>query len=151
MNKLILPSLLALALTSCIAVVKPAGSSNPPPHQPVNNPPPPPPHAPHNTPGWEGDLKMKYDAALDDCFDASRKVMGILRLGEVDQNKKTGVISGQRGGIYGRCTMYRRNHHTYVTFYFKVQGGDARTPHEFAKNAHQSLGKQLKEEGRKSD
>jgi hypothetical protein len=143
--------LLALALASCIVVEKkPADSGgNPPPQQPVrhNNPPPPPPR----TPGYEGDLKMKYDTALDDCFEAARKVMGLLNLTEVDQNKKSGVIQGQRGSVFGRCSMYRRNHHTYVTFYFKTTGGDARTPHDFAKNAHASLGRQIKEEGRKTD
>jgi hypothetical protein len=143
--KRLLSALLVLALASCIAVVKQPPSNNPPP--PRNNPPPP----PQKPPGYEGDLKLKYDASLDDCFDASRKVMGIMKLTEVDQNKKNGVISGQFGPVFGRCTMYRKNHHTYVTYYFRVNGGDARTPHDYAKNAHNSLGKQLKETGRDTD
>jgi hypothetical protein len=102
--------LLAVALASCIVVEKkPVDSGgSPPPQQPVhkNNPPPP----PHRGPVYEGDLKMKYDTALDDCFEASRKVMGLLNLTEVDQNKKSGVIQGQRGSVFGRCSMYRKNH-----------------------------------------
>jgi hypothetical protein len=148
--KNILVPMLALTLTSCIVVAKkPDGSASNHPPQPVHHGPPPPP--PSKPPGFEGELQMKYDAALDDCFEGARKVMGILKLSEVDQNKKTGVISGQRGSIFGRCTLYRRNHHTFVTFYFRVNGGDARTPHDFAKNAHASLAKQVKEEGRKTD
>jgi len=138
-------AVLALSLASCVVVAKPVNS--PPPNQgppPRHNPPP-------QHMGPDAALQLKYDAALDDCFDGARKVMGILRLSEVDQNKKTGVIEGQRGSIYGKCTMYRRNHHTFVTFYFRVQGGDARIPHDFARNAHESLAKQVKEVGRSTD
>ncbi|HKS15727.1 MAG TPA: hypothetical protein VJU16_00285 [Planctomycetota bacterium] len=150
MKSLLLSAVCALSLTSCIAVVKQPPRDNPPPQEPVHQPPP-----QHNPPprhlGPDASLQMKYDTALDDCFDAARKVMGLLRLTEVDQNKKTGVIEGQRGSTYGKCTMYRRNHHTFVTFYFRVQGADARVPVDFTRNAHKSLGDQIKEEGRKTD
>jgi hypothetical protein len=152
---ILLPAMFALALTSCIAVVK-RDNHNPPPHEPVRNNPPPPPQPPPPQPewqGWESSLQLKYDAALDDCFEASRKVMGIMRFSESDLDKKTGVINGQFGSTYIRCSMYRRNHHTFLTFHVRVKDrrADARTPGDIATRCHQQVGQRVKEQGRKTD
>jgi len=143
-------AVLSLALASCVAVVKaPPPSNDPPPPQPAHNPPPPPP----KPVGPDASLQLKYDAALEDCYNASRKALGFMHFSEADLEKKTGEITGHFGKIFVRCTMYRKNHHTYLTFYFRINDAraDARIPGDYASRCHAYVAKQVKEEGRKTD
>jgi hypothetical protein len=156
----------ALLLSSCVVVAKkPENSpSNPPPPQPAHNDPPPPQPGPSPFPPgisqlppgtrWFHDkLEMKYDAALEACYNASRKALGFMKFTEADMEKKSGELIAYAGTIATRVTMYRRNHHTYLTFYFRVHGAraDARMPGDFAKRCHDYVGKEVKEEGRRTD
>lgn len=149
--KRLLLSILALGFASCVVVAKQPGSqpppSGPPPSQPGPEGAPP---VPHGVPVYDAKKQLKYDAALDDCYDAARKALGILKLTEADLDKKTGTITGHRGAIFARCTMYRLRHHTYLTFYFRVHGhgADARVPGDFAKRCHEFVAKEVKEQGR---
>lgn len=150
MKNLILPALFALSLTSCIAVVKAPPSNNPPP----DNQPPPPHHNPPPQPvGPDAKLQLKYDAALEDCFAASRKALAFMKFTEADTGKKTGEITAHWGKVFVHCTMYRLRHHTYLTFYFRINDprADARVPGDLAVRCHAYVGKELKEEGRKTD
>ena len=150
--KSLLPALLALALASCVAVVKAPPSNDPPP--PRNNPPPPQHNPPPPQPvGPDASLQLKYDAALDDCYAASRKALGFMKFTEADLEKKTGEITGHFGKLFVRCTMYRKNHHTYLTFYFRVNDprADARIPGDCAAKCHAFVAKEVKEEGRRTD
>jgi hypothetical protein len=160
----IAPAMLALTLVSCVAVVRRDGS-NPPPPQPVHHPPPTapktvvspwPPGAPPVPPGqpWYHDkLELKYDKDLESCYAASRKALVMFKFTEADLEKKTGELSGTVGTVYVNCTMYRKRHHTYLTFYFRVHGhrADARTPQDFARRSHEYVAKEVKEQGRKTD
>ena len=147
MTRLVL-SALALAMTSCVVVTKEPGSGS-------SSPPPPPPrHAPPPAPvGPDASLQLKYDAALEACYEASRKALGFMKFTEADQGKKTGEITAHSGKIFVRCTMYRRNHHTFLTFYFRVNDthADARIPGDFAARCHKFVAKEVKEEGRSTD
>jgi len=144
-------SLLALCMASCVVVAKQPSSQGPP-----SGPPPPPPGpigappVPAGVPVYDAKKQLKYDAALDDCYDAARKALGFMKFTEADLDKKTGVITAQSGTVWVRATMYRRNHHTYLTFYFRVHGhrADARMPADFADRCHKFVGKEVKEEGR---
>lgn len=152
MKIILLPALFALALTSCIAVVK--RDDNSPPPEPIRNNPPPPRHNPPPAPvGPDASLQMKYDAALDDCYAASRKALGFMKFTEADLEKKTGEITGHFGKIFVRCTMYRRNHHTFLTFYFRINDprADARIPGDYAARCHAFVAKEVKEQGRRTD
>ena len=150
----LLPALLALAFTSCVVAVKSPQPGDPPPPAPAHRPPPPNPHGappvPAGVPVYDAKKELKYDAAVDDCYEAARKTLGILNLTESDLDKKSGLIIGSRGSIFARCSMYRKNHHTYVTFYFRVHGHGAKAniPAEFCENSHKDLGKRVKEQGR---
>lgn len=160
-----LVAMLALALTSCIVVAKkPDGSPSHPPPAPVHHDPPPPApgpspwppgiaHLPAGTRWFHDKLEMKYDAALEDCYTASRRALGFMKFTEADMEKKTGELIAYAGPLAVRCTMYRRNHHTYLTFYFRMHGpkADARVPGDCAKECHKFVGDQLKEQGRRTD
>lgn len=152
MKRLLLPSLIAGTLVSCIAVVKAPPSHSPPPPAPAHHPPPPAHHPPPPV-GPDASLQMKYDAALDLCYAASRKSLGLMKFTEADLEKKTGEITGHFGKIFVRCTMVRRSHHTYLTFYFRINDprADARIPGDYAAKCHAFVAKELKEEGRRTD
>jgi len=149
--KRLLLSILALSLASCVVVAKQPssqpGPSGPPPPQPNPEGAPP---VPQGVPVYDARKQLKYDAALDDCYDAARKALGFMKFTESDLDKKTGVITAQSGTVFVRASMYRRNHHTYLTFYFRVHGhrADARMPGDFADRCHKFVGKEVKEEGR---
>ena len=160
MKNLLLPALFALSLTSCIAVVKapPSNNNNPPPQEPVRDDPPPPPPppvfkgppVPAGVPVFDDSLKLKYDASVEDCYEAARKTLAIMKFTEADLDKKTGEITGVWGPVFARATMYRFRHHTYLTFYFRVHGqrADARMPQDMCRKSHDNVGKLVKEKGR---
>lgn len=142
------PACLALMMAGCIVAVK---SNNPPPD---SGPPPrhdPPPQQQYQGP--DARLQLKYDASLDDCFAASRKALAFMKFTESDSGKKTGEITAHWGKVFVHCTMYRLRHHTYLTFYFRVNDprADARMPGDFAAKCHAFVAKEVKEEGRKTD
>ena len=160
-------AVLALSLSSCVAVVKaPPQDNNPPPkQQPVRqNPPPPPqkspwpdgaPPVPAGEPWYHDKLELKYDAALEDCYNTSKKALVFMKFTEADVAKKTGELSAHAGQLYVNVTMYRKRHHTYLTFYWRVWGRkfDARAPGDLATRCHKWVGEHLPtpEEGRKTD
>ena len=144
-------SLLVLALAGCVVAVRERDPNAPRP----TNPPPPPgptdgPPVPAGVPVYDGKKQLKYDAALDDCYDAARKALGFMKFTEADLDKKTGVITAHSGTVYAKASMYRLRHHTYLTFYFRVHGhrADARMPADFADRCHKFVAKEVKEEGR---
>ena len=152
MKRLLMVALLALTHASCIAVVKQPPPNDPPPSAPPRQPPPQA-HQPPPPVGPDASMQLKYDAALDDCYAASRKALGFMKFTEADLEKKTGEITGHFGKIFVRCTMYRKNHHTYLTFYFRINDAraDARIPGDYAARCHAFVAKEVKEEGRRTD
>jgi hypothetical protein len=151
---------LALFLASCTVVHRQAPETSPQQQQqPVNNKPAPspwPPEAPpvpNGVPWYHDKLELKYDAALEDCYNASKKGMVFMKFTEADLEKKTGELCGVAGPLFIKVTMYRKRHHTYLTCYARVHGHrvDARAPDDMAKRFHEFVGKQVKEEGRKTD
>src|SRR5262245_22380936 len=118
---------MALLLSSCIVVAKKPedNSAAPPPPEPVKTDPPPqnpgpspfPPGIsplPAGTRWFHDKLEMKYDAALEDCYNASRKALAFMKFTEADMEKKSGELIAYAGTIATRVTMVRRNHHTFL-------------------------------------
>ena len=166
MKKLLLPSLVAAALASCVVGANP----EPPPHLSLSSrdassaerhfPPAPPspwppgaPPVPEGVPWHHDQLEHRYNTGPGACFEASKKAFAALKFTLTTEDMTAGVATAQMGPIWGRCSMRRKNDLTYLTFYIRVQGQGAeeRMPADFAERCHVIVAELVKEEGRPTD
>jgi len=62
---------------------------------------------PPGIPWYHDKLELKYDAALEACYDASKKGMVFMKFTEADLAKKSGELCGVAGPLSSsrsRCT-----------------------------------------------